>query len=214
MTTMSDFVAGLPFAGSAPSTGFRSDARFAAAPEVAVEDHPPAPPVPDSQPGAEPAEEPLDPIDVAWAEGWSAAMAEAEARAAAREAQDAAAREGLALSFARLDRELEEELRLRLRDTVAALCESALAPLALDQDALLARIDRAVAMLARADDERVIRLNPEDMRLIAPRLTAEWTVRADPALERGSVRIESPNGGVEDGPVQWRRAIAEALHQC
>ena len=205
---MSEFIARLPLAGLSPSTGFRSDARFAAAPEVAVEDHPPAPPVPD----AEPAEQPLDPLDVAWAEGWSAAMA--EARAAAREAQDAAAREGLALSFARLDRELEEELRLRLRDTVAALCESALAPLALDQDALLARIDRAVAMLARADDERVIRLNPEDIRLIAPRLTAEWTVRADPALERGSVRIESPNGGVEDGPVQWRRAIAEALHQC
>jgi flagellar assembly protein FliH len=207
---MSEFIARLPLAGLSPSTGFRSDARFAAAPEVAVEDHPPAPPVPD----AEPAEQPLDPLDVAWAEGWSAAMAEAEARAAAREAQDAAAREGLALSFARLDRELEEELRLRLRDTVAALCESALAPLALDHDALLARIERAVAMLARADDERVIRLNPEDMRLIAPRLAAEWTVRADPALERGSVRVESPNGGVEDGPAQWRRAIAEALHQC
>ena len=210
MTTMSDFVAGLPLSGLAGSTGFRSDARFAAAPEVAVEDHPPAPPVPDP----EVPEEPLDPLDVAWAEGWSAAMAEAESRIAAREAEDAAAREGLALSFARLDRELEEELRLRLRDTVAALCESALAPLALDEDALLARIDRAVAMLARADDERVIRLNPEDMRLIAPRLAAEWTVRADPALERGSVRVESPNGGVEDGPVQWRRAIGEALHQC
>lgn len=192
----------------APSTGFRSDVRFTAAPEAEEKLSPP--PVPDPPPD----EERLDPLDVAWAEGWSAAMAEAEARAAAREGEDAAAREGLVLAFARMDRAMEEEMRLRLRDTVAALCESALAPIALDQDALLTRIERAVAMLARADDERVIRLNPEDMRLIAPRLAAEWQVRADPALERGGLRVESANGGVEDGPAQWRRALAEALHQC
>ena len=33
----------------------------------------------------------------------------------------------------------------------------------------------------------------------------------DPALERGALGSRAPNGGVEDGPAQWRRAIAEAL---
>ena len=101
-----------------------------------------------------------------------------------------------------------------LRDTVAALCEAAIAPLALDEDALARRIVTAVSMLARADDERVIRLHPDDLDLVSQRLSAEWQVEPDPTLERGAVRVETATGGVEDGPGQWRRAIAEALHQC
>ena len=69
-------------------------------------------------------------------------------------------------------------------------------------------------MLARADDDRVIRLHPDDMALVAPRLAPDWGVEPDPALERGSLRVETASGGVEDGPATWRRAIAEALHQC
>ena len=72
----------------------------------------------------------------------------------------------------------------------------------------------AVAMLARADDDRMIRLNPDDLALVGPRLSAEWQVQPDPALPRGSLRVETASCGVEDGPDQWRRAIAEALHQC
>jgi flagellar assembly protein FliH len=33
-------------------------------------------------------------------------------------------------------------------------------------------------------------------------------------LERGALRVEAANGGVEDGPAQWRQAIAEALALC
>ena len=69
-------------------------------------------------------------------------------------------------------------------------------------------------MLSRADDERLIRLHPEDIKLISPRISADWQVQSDATLERGSIRVESAQGGVEDGPEQWRRAIAEALHQC
>lgn len=144
-----------------------------------------------------------------FAEGHAQALEEAEARAAAAEA----ARGALALSFARLDAVMEEDLRLRLRDTVAALCEAALAPLALDAAALGVRIERAAAMLARAEDERVLRLHPEDLGLVSERLLAEWKVVPDASLERGTVRAESAMGGVEDGPASWRLAIAEALHE-
>lgn len=185
-------------------SGFRSDARFA----------PPGEIPPTYETPAAPKGEPEDPIATAFAQGYAAAAAEAQARAADQAAADAAAREGLALAFARLDAALEEQLRLRLRDTVAALCETAIAPLALDEDALMRRIEKAVAMFVRADDERVIRLHPDDIALLSPRFAADWQVVPDHALERGALRVETATGGVEDGPELWRRAIAEALHQC
>ncbi len=155
-----------------------------------------------------------DPIAAAFADGHAAGIAEAQAQAAEQIHTLTEAREALGLSFARLDQQMEEDLRLRLRDTVSALCEAAIAPLALDQDALIRRVELAVSMLARADDERVIRLHPDDIELVSKRLAREWAVQPDPALERGSLRVESTNGGVEDGPATWRRAIAEALRQC
>lgn len=199
-------IAALPPALLGGGGGFRSDARFAAHTDtLPAEPEPPEP---------EPDIEPEDPLASAWAEGHAAGAEHARAEAEVRATEDAAAREGLALSLQRLDAQLAEELRLRLRDTVVALCESAILPLALDQTKLMERIERAVAMLSRADDDRTIRLNPEDLAFLDPQMPAQWRVVADPALERGSLRIETPGGGVEDGPEQWRRAIAEALHQC
>lgn len=187
---------------SGGSGGFRSDARFS--------------PLAAHTLSAEPDHliEPEDPQATAFSEGFAAGYCEAQELAAEQARLDAAAREGLELSFARLDRDLGEELRLRLRDTVAALCEAALAPLAIDEDALTRRIERAVAMLSRADDDRVIRLHPDDLSLVSSRLCAEWQIVPDPTLERGALRVETSTGGVEDGPDQWRRAIVEALHQC
>jgi len=193
----------LPFEALSAAGGFRSDARFASLGNAA--------PV---EPQRIPEAEPEDPLATAFAEGYAAGAAEAQAQADERTLADAAAREGLMLSFAKLDRDLEEELRQRLRETVAALCEAAIAPLALDEDALLRRVERAVSMLARADDERVIRLHPDDVALLAPRFMADWQVSPDRTLERGALRVETASGGVEDGPDLWRRAIAEALHQC
>lgn len=194
----------LPLEPRSGGSGFRSDARFAPLGET-----PPTYEAPAAIQG-----EPEDPIATAFAEGYAAGVAEAQARAAEQAAANAAARDGLALSLVRLDAEFEEQLRQRLRDTVAALCEAAIAPLALDEDALLRRIEKAVSMLTRADDERVIRLHPADLALLSPRFATDWQVMPDPALERGALRVETASGGVEDGPELWRRAIAEALHQC
>lgn len=197
-------------------TGFTPDARFGGGAAAAEAPPPlsaePVQPVESVAEGAE--EEAFDPIAEAFTQGFAAGHEQARMEAEAQAAADAAAREGLVLSFARLDSVLEEELRLRLRETVAALCEGAIAPLAIDEEALMRRVERAVSMLARVDDERVIRLHPDDAALVSPRLSAEWQVQPDARLERGTVCIDSANGGVEDGPATWRLAIAEALHQC
>lgn len=182
-------------------SGFRTDTRFALAGPAE------APALPD----------PIaieDPIAVAWAEGYARGLEDARRETAQAEAVAEDARAALTLSLARLDAELAESLRQRLQDTVLALCEQTLVPYALDPDALAARVERAVAMFARAEDERVIRLHPDDLALVSERLSAEWAVVPDPALERGALRVESQSGGVEDGPAQWRRALAEAFHAC
>lgn len=195
---MSDFV---PLFGRG---SFTADSRFVARDDA---------PVPDAEPAAppEPAE---DPLARAFADGFEAGMAEAQAAAEAAAIEADAQRAKFALSFERLNAELAESLRQKLHETVIALCEDTLRPLALDHAALAARVERAVAMFSRADDERVIRLNPEDLDLVAALLPAEWTFLPDPALDRGALRVETATGGAEDGPDQWRRDIAEALRLC
>ncbi|MGJ0239197.1 FliH/SctL family protein [Novosphingobium fluoreni] len=187
------------------ATGFRTDARYAEFPMASALEPDAAPVRLEPEP---------DPVGEAFAQGYTKGYEDARAEAEVMALADAVAGEGLALAFRRIDEALEEQLRERLRDTVAALCEAAIAPFALDEEALMHRVTRAAAMLARADDERVIRMHPQDLQLLAPRITAEWNVQADPTLERGAIRVEGTNGGVEDGPATWRRAIAEALHQC
>ena len=184
--------------------GFRQDSRFAPLVRSAAYD-PAEPPAP---------VEIEDPVALAWAEGYARGAEDARNEAAALMAAEAEARAALDLSFTKFDAEMAETLRQRLQDTVMALCEATLVPYAHDVEALAARVERAVAMLARADDERLIRLHPDDLALIAPRLPKDWKFSPDPALERGALRVETQNGGVEDGPAQWRRALAEAFHTC
>lgn len=186
----------LPYAALAGGSGFQSDPRFC-----------------NDSSGAQ-SSAPADPVAQAWNEGYAAGSQEAAGLAAAAAEENARAQAAITLSFARLDAQLAEELRRKLFITVETLCETAIAPLALDKAALAARVERAAAMLARADDNRILRLHPADYTTIAQQLPASLEVVPDPALARGAIRVETASGGVEDGPDNWRRAIAEALGQC
>lgn len=203
---MSEGYARLSLNALPAASGFRASSRYGDQPGVTVLE-----PEPIQAVRLEPE---LDPVGEAFAQGYTKGYEDARAEAEAIALEDSEAAEGLALAFTRLDAALEEQLRQRLRDTVAALCEAAITPLTLDEDLLIRRVTAAAAMLARADDDRVIRVHPQDLALIAPRMRAEWDVQPDASLERGAIRVEGVNGGVEDGPATWRRAIAEALHQC
>jgi flagellar assembly protein FliH len=150
----------------------------------------------------------------AYARGLADGTAQAQAAALAAERERDARRQAIELAFARFDEASAEELRERLRQTVLALCEATILPLSVDPEGLAARIDKAIAMLQRGQDERRVLLNPEDIPLVESRLPADLHLQADPAIERGALRIETPDGGVEDGPSQWRRILAEAFREC
>lgn len=182
--------------------GFAPDMRFAAS----------ALPVPAV--AATSIEEVTDPLAAAYSEGLAAGYAQARAEAETEAMVDEAARLHFAFSFSKLDADLAEALRDKMHATVTALCESVLHPLVLDSGALARRVETAVAMFVRADDDRVIRLHPDDLTLVAARLPADWTFVPDAALDRGALRVETASGGIEDGPAQWRAAITEALRLC
>lgn len=156
----------------------------------------------------------VDPIEEAFARG----LAEGEGLAAgAYAAQLAQVQEhyaGLERALAELACEEGEMLRARLTEVVAALCEDTLRPLALDRDALALRVEKAASMLQRAADQRRVRLNPEDADLLRPIIGERLKLEADASLARGALRIETEDGGIEDGPESWARAIREALGLC
>ncbi len=124
------------------------------------------------------------------------------------------AREKVRFAVTRLDEKMTRELSDRLAATVAGLCEATLAPLALDADALQRRCEAAAAMVGEANPELVLALNPADIALLDPAFAASHKIEADPSLARGELRVEGSEGGVSDGPAQWRAAIETALSQC
>lgn len=157
-----------------------------------------------------------DPIETARSEAYTRGWSDAHAAAIQAAAMADETRGQMEIVLRRLDGQLAEQFRQRLMETVIALCESCLAPLALDKDALMRRVERAAAMFNRADDDRVIRMHPEDLSAIQSRLPKDWEVQGDFTMERGAIRVESRSGGIEtggaeDGPEQWRRAIIAAL---
>lgn len=180
--------------------GFAADRRFTL---VVAE---PAPSVSD-EPG-------IDPEEAAFEAGRAQGRLDALETARREEADRDAARGQIELAFARMNEDALLQLRDRLRQTVLALCEEAIMPLAIDADGLVLRVERAAAMLRRAQDEKRVLLNPADFDLVAARLPAGLDCAPDAGVERGALRVETADGGVEDGPGQWRRILAEAFREC
>ena len=142
-------------------------------------------------------------------EGRAAAMAEAGERAA----REDAARDRLGNALARIGTDDMQRLFERLRDIALAVCSDTLAPLAMDAKALNRRIAACLALLGHAE-KRVLHLHPDDIGFLDDDLRGGLDIAPDPALERGAIRVETAEGGIEDGPASWRKAIAEALRSC
>lgn len=186
------FRGGLPFAGSMPLT-----------PEPAT----PAEPEPASE------EEQSDTDSLAAREARAFAEGEASGRAAAsaEAARELAHARALRLHFRALDEAALGVLAEELAATVAALCGQVLGEYAADGAALAARCEAAAARLGAGWAGAVLHLHPDDLAGLPEGALAGWQIASDPALERGALVIEGPDGAVRDTPADWRRALAEAV---
>ena len=162
-------------------------------------------------------DEPVETEDVAekaYRAGYAAGQLSARADFAAQLTAERAASSAIELAFARFDAESERQLRDSMLATVHALCEEAVLPLALDSEGLARRVEAAAAMLQRKHDQRIVHIHPEDLELVKASVPASLELVADGSVERGGLRVETADGGVEDGPQQWRRALAEIFDSC
>lgn len=145
--------------------------------------------------------------DRGYAAGEAAGRASADAGLAAVNDQKLALR----TAFRTLDQAAMDALADELSDTVMALCENLLAAHAVDPAALLERAQEAAKRLGTAASSCQLHLNPDDIALLEESALAHWEVVPDDTLERGSIALTGPEGGVRDGPAEWRRAIAAAM---
>lgn len=165
----------------------------------------------DFDPNAEPE---VDRLQQAYDRAFAAGRAEAEAEYEATEKDTQHRIAALDSAFSKTAENDARELGQKLQQLVLALCEQAMAPFALDKEGLVRRIEAASSMLMRAQDERQIRLHPEDIALIQDIVPEGLVLLPDGSLERGTLRIETEDGGVEDGPATWRAALEEAVGAC
>lgn len=178
--------------------GFTPDPRYAARAELPQE--PPAPPAVDR----------LDELAVAFENGREQGLADAAAAAG----QSAVERRRLGSGLRRMDEDIIERLGREMTETIALLCEATLAPLALDRALLAQRCEKAAALLGARAAGQVLYLHPQDITELDDGFAANWDIKPDPALERGALRIETADGGICDGPAQWRATLAEGLGLC
>lgn len=197
------------FDALAGDAGFRSGAPFAAllAHEAEAQDTPAPAPTPALAPDTAPTDDAAAALEQAFADGEAAgrAAALAEAQAAAQTMR------ALRLSFRALDEAARAVLAEELAATVMALCSQVLGDYAVDAEALAVRCNAAAARLGGGAQGAVLRLHPDDLAALGADALPGWHTAADPALARGALVIEGPDGAVRDGPEDWRRALAEAL---
>jgi flagellar assembly protein FliH len=141
----------------------------------------------------------IDPIEEAAQEAFLQGFQEGER--ITREAADAddAARVQLATSVAQIAHAGEGTLAAMMSQAVIRLVSQIMGEVAVDE-ALLKERCAAVAACIDVDDRRaLLEVNPEDMPLLEMEGLGV-ALSANPALSRGSVRLATADGWVEDGP--------------
>lgn len=103
-----------------------------------------------------------------------------------------------------------DELSRLIASAVEMLVRQTVGEAHIDGDLLVARAKRAAAVIGEASGPSVIYVHPEDVRLLHG-AELGLTIAMDDKLSRGSLRIESVCGSVEDGITTHLAALSEQI---
>lgn len=109
-----------------------------------------------------------------------------------------------------LQDEPSEELAQLIAETVERLVRQIVETAPIDAEWLKAQADVAAAMVAEADKARTLWVHPDDAALLVDCPLA-LPVAADPAMVRGTVRIETSAGWIEHGRAVYLDELRAAL---
>lgn len=142
----------------------------------------------------------------AYAQGYADARATIEKEVAAE--RDAIAQLANALEVLRP--EPTGALAMLLAETVDKLVRQIVGEVEIDGMTLLARAREAAELIGKDVEPSHLRVHPEDVALLeAAELAIELV--ADPALERGTLVLETGHGWIEDGPAVRLDRLRAAL---
>lgn len=146
-----------------------------------------------------PPEPAIDPIEQAAQDAF--VMGFQEGDRLAREAADAddSARIALAEAVRQLAASGEGALAALLGEAVLRLVHQIVGEVPVDEAVLAARCATVAACIEGEDGKAVLEVNPEDLALIESDGLGV-TLAANPGLSRGSVRLATSDGWIEDGP--------------
>ncbi|EQB10531.1 hypothetical protein L288_03840 [Sphingobium quisquiliarum P25] len=114
-------------------------------------------------------------------------------------AADAEARARLAEALELLTPAPSGMLSTMLSATVVRLVEQIVGEVEIDLERLVQRCDTVAAFIEDNDGKGALHLHPDDMAMLEGEAIGLRLV-GDPAMPRGSVRLETTDGWVEDGP--------------
>ena len=109
-----------------------------------------------------------------------------------------------------LQPEPSEELAQLIGETVFRLVRQIVETAPVDADWLHAQAQKAADVISECDAARTAWLHPDDVALLDT-ATFPLPVMADPAAERGSIRIDCSAGWVEHGRSNYLKALRAAL---
>jgi flagellar assembly protein FliH len=109
-----------------------------------------------------------------------------------------------------LQDEPSEELAQLIAATVERLVRQIVATAPIDADWLQAQAETAAAMIADADKARTLWVHPDDAALLAG-APLTMAIESDPAMMRGTVRIETSTGWIEHGRAVYLDELRAAL---
>lgn len=109
-----------------------------------------------------------------------------------------------------LQDEPSEELAQLIAETVERLVRQIVATAPIDAEWLREQAETAAALVADADKARTLWVHPDDAALLAD-CPLMLTVESDPAMVRGTVRLETSSGWIEHGRAVYLDELRAAL---